>query len=94
MGKLIYANFYVNCVVQLIVSTFFTKHYVVLVVYSVSHVSDSFATPWAVARQAPLDVGFSRQEYWSRLPLSSPRGSSQLRDQTHISFIGRQILYC
>ena len=26
------------------------------------------ATPWTVARQAPLSVGFSRQEYWSRLP--------------------------
>ena len=25
-------------------------------------------TPWAVARQAPLSVGFSRQEYWSGLP--------------------------
>ena len=27
-----------------------------------------FATPWTVARQAPLSMGFSRQEYWSRLP--------------------------
>ena len=27
-----------------------------------------FVTPWAVARQAPLSVGFSRQEYWSGLP--------------------------
>ena len=26
------------------------------------------ATPWTVARQAPLSVGFSRQEYWSGLP--------------------------
>ena len=32
-----------------------------------SHVG-LFATPWTVARQAPLSVGFSRQEYWSRLP--------------------------
>ena len=31
-----------------------------------------FATPWAVARQAPLSVGFPRQEYWSGLPFSSP----------------------
>ena len=31
-----------------------------------------FATPWTVARQAPLSVGFSRQEYWSRLPFPSP----------------------
>ena len=30
-----------------------------------------FATPWAVAQQAPLSVGFPRQEYWSDLPLPS-----------------------
>ena len=27
-----------------------------------------FATLWTIALQAPLSVGFSRQEYWSRLP--------------------------
>ena len=27
-----------------------------------------FATPWTVAYQAPLSVGFSRQEYWSGVP--------------------------
>ena len=31
-----------------------------------------FVTPWTVAYQAPLSVGFSRQEYWSRLPFPSP----------------------
>jgi len=31
-----------------------------------------FVTLWAIARQAPLSVGFSRQEYWSRLPFPSP----------------------
>ena len=31
-----------------------------------------FVTPWSVALQAPLSVGFSKQEYWSRLPFSSP----------------------
>ena len=30
-----------------------------------------FATPWTVARQAPLSMGFSRQEYWSRLSFPS-----------------------
>ena len=30
------------------------------------------ATPWTVARQAPVSMEFSRQEYWSGLPLSSP----------------------
>ena len=30
------------------------------------------ATPWTVAHQAPPSVGFSRQEYWSWVPLPSP----------------------
>ena len=36
-----------------------------------SHVQ-IFVTPWAVARQAPLSMGFSRQEYWSGLSFPSP----------------------
>ena len=32
----------------------------------------TFATPWTVACQAPLSMGFSRQEYWSGLPILSP----------------------
>ena len=31
-----------------------------------------FATPWTVAYQAPLSMGFSRQEYWSGLPCPLP----------------------
>ena len=31
-----------------------------------------FVTPWTVAYQAPPSMGFSRQEYWSRLPFPSP----------------------
>ena len=40
---------------------------------SLSHsvVSDS-ATPWTITHQAPLSMGFSRQEYWSGLPFLSP----------------------
>ena len=30
------------------------------------------ATPWTVACQAPLSMGFSRQEYWSGLPFPTP----------------------
>ena len=30
-----------------------------------------FATPWTVVHQAPLSMGFSRQDYWSRLPFPS-----------------------
>ena len=31
-----------------------------------------FVTPWTAAYQAPLSLGFSRQEYWSGLPLPLP----------------------
>ena len=31
-----------------------------------------FEIPWSVACQAPLSMGFSRQEYWSGLPFPSP----------------------
>ena len=40
-------------------------------VKSLSHVS-LFATLWTAAHQAPLSMGFSRQEYWSGLPFPSP----------------------
>ena len=32
-----------------------------------------FVSPWTVARQAPLSMGFPRQEYWSGLQFPSPR---------------------
>ena len=38
---------------------------------SLSHVQ-LFTTPWTAAYQAPLSMGFSRQEYWSGVPLPSP----------------------
>ena len=31
-----------------------------------------FVTPWTVALQAPVTLGFSRQEYWNRLPFPPP----------------------
>ena len=31
-----------------------------------------FATPWTLAHQAPLSMGFSRQEHWSGPPFPSP----------------------
>ena len=39
-----------------------------------SGVSDSLRPPWTGAHQAPLSVGFPRQEYWSGLPFPSPGG--------------------
>ena len=45
-----------------------------------------FATLWTVAHQAPLSMGFSRQDYWSKLPCTS---AGDLPDQgtKHVSFI-------
>ena len=43
-----------------------------VLLFSRSVVSDSFATPWTVARWAPLSLSFPRQEYWSGLPFLSP----------------------
>ena len=40
--------------------------------FSCSVVSDSLLTPWTIAHQAPLSMGFSRQEYWSKLPFPPP----------------------
>ena len=32
----------------------------------------TLAIPWTISHQAPLSLGFSRQEYWSDLPFPSP----------------------
>ena len=38
---------------------------------SVTQLHPTLATPWTVAHQAPLSMGFSRQEYWNGLPFPS-----------------------
>ena len=45
-----------------------------IIILSESEVTQSCltVTPWTVACQAPLSMGFSRQEYWSGLPFPSP----------------------
>ena len=48
-------------------------------VHASSVISDSFATPWTVAHQAPLSMEFPRQEYWSGLPFPSPGDLSDPR---------------
>ena len=45
--------------------------YTVVVVKLLSCVQ-LFVTPWTVAHQAPLSIGFSSQEHWSGLPLPAP----------------------
>ena len=65
------------------------------VLYVLSHVQ-LFATPWTIARQAPLSMGFSRQECWSGLPLPSPGDPPDPGIEPaslNISCTGRQILY-
>ena len=56
-----------------------------------------FVTPWTVARQAPLPMGFSRQEYWSGLPFPSP-GDLPNPGITPASLaspaLGGQVIYC
>ena len=39
--------------------------------YVLRHVQ-LFASPWTAAHQAPLSMGFPRQEYWSGLPFAPP----------------------
>ena len=56
-----------------------------------SVVSNSFVTLWTLAHQAPLSMGFSRQEYWSGFAMPSSRGSSWPRNP--VSCIAG-ILYC
>ena len=38
----------------------------------VTKLCPTLVTPWSVARQAPVAMGFSRQKYWSGLPFPSP----------------------
>ena len=42
------------------------------------------ATPWTAAHQAPLSMGFSRQEYWTGVPSPSPVSSLLLRNYYHL----------
>ena len=65
---------------------------VVVVVFSCWVVSSSFATPWTVAHQASLIMGFPMQKYWNGLPFPSP-GSLPAEDQTCVFCFGRQIPY-
>ena len=59
-----------------------------------SVMSDS-ATPWPVPGQAPLSMQFSRQEYWSGLPIPSPGDlpNPGTEPVSLISCIGRCVLY-
>ena len=51
-----------------------TNMHSIILACSLSHFGhiQLFATLWTVAHQAPLSMGFSRQEYWSELPCPPP----------------------
>ena len=43
-----------------------------LLLFSPQVMSNSSVTPWTVAHQAPLSMGFYKEEHWSGLPFPSP----------------------
>ena len=64
--------------------------------YSLSRVQ-LFATPWTVVRQAPLSMGFFRQEYWSGLPFPSPgtyKVSIQISHLLNLFFYSINVFVC
>ena len=69
----------------------YIHRYTCMCILQVLQLCPTFCNPLrTVARQAPLSMGFSRQEYWSGLPCLPPRGPSQTRDRTCVS----RILLC
>ena len=48
------------------------NHYTCVCVCARAQCAQLFTTPWTVALQAPLSMGFPRQEYWSGLPFPAP----------------------
>ena len=55
-----------------------------------------FVTPWTIARQSPLSMGFFRQEYWSGWPCPPPGDLPNPKSEPgslNVPFIGRWILY-
>jgi len=54
-------------------------YYIILLLLLLSRFShvQLLATPWTAAYQAPLSMGFARQEYWNGLPLPSPLYNTQ-----------------
>ena len=51
------------------------------------------ATPWTAAYQAPLSMGFSRQEYWSGVPLPSPNTMFTWRQKRFETSKGRRAIH-
>ena len=60
------------------------KYHALTHVLSCSATSSS-VTLWTMVHQAPLSIGFSRQEYWSQQPFLSPGDLPKPRDQIQVS---------
>ena len=56
--------------------------------------SNSFATLGMVALNAPLSMGFPRQEYWTGLPFSSPRDLPDPRIEPESPALVGRFLFC
>ena len=61
-------------------------------VYLVAQLYPAVCSPLVVAHQAPLSMGFSRQEYWSGLPCLPPGDLPGPGIEPASPFIGRRIL--
>ena len=75
------SGFLSNCDKQ---STHFPPHWTMLLLL-LSHFSRVrlCVTPWTAAHQAPLSLGFSRQEHWSGLPFPPPMHESEKWKWSH-----------
>ena len=51
------------------------------------------ATPWTMARQSPLSMGFSRQEHWSGLPFPSPAIKYEVSEGSEVKSFSRVRLF-
>ena len=83
MGKK-YSNYRIRCYIYIFLSFFGggllgrcvgkvrKRKFSAVLLFSHSVMSNSFVTPWTVACQAPLSMGFPRKEHWNGLPFPSP----------------------
>ena len=97
------------CFLKLLILVLFTYIYVRLgslckmffVFFSILWVLSHFSlvqlceTLWTAAHQAPLSIGFSRQEYWSGLPCPPPGDlpTQGLNLYLYVSYTGKWVLY-
>ena len=52
----------------------------------------TLATPWTAAHQAPPSMGFSRQKYWSGVPLPSPPNIPNKRLNSQVALVVKNLL--